>query len=81
MDIYSIFQQIKRQRISDGAIVPILDGCDRSKKLLVIICPQLGDFDSLEYAWWLQRAQQELEVNGVAVRMVGIGDQSSGQKL
>ena len=81
MDIYSIFQQIKRQRISDGAIVPILDGCDRSKKLLVIICPQLGDFDSLEYAWWLQRAQQELEVNGMAVRMVGIGDQSSGQKF
>ena len=81
MDIYSIFQQTNRQRISDGAIVPILDGYDRSKKLLVIVCPQLGDFDSLEYAWWLQRAQQELEANGVVVRMVGIGDRSSGQKF
>ena len=81
MDIYSIFQQTTRQRISDGAIAPILDGYDQSKKLLVIICPQLGDFDSLEYAWWLQRAQPELEANGVAVRMVGIGDRSSGQKF
>ncbi|MCY7368546.1 MAG: AhpC/TSA family protein [Chamaesiphon sp.] len=81
MDIYSIFQQTKRQRTSDGEIVPILDVCDRSKKLLVIICPQLGDFDSLEYAWWLQRAQKELEANGVTVRMVGIGDRSSGQKF
>jgi hypothetical protein len=81
MDTYSIFQQIKRQRISDGEIVPILDSCDRSKKLLVIICPQLGDFDSLEYAWWLQRERTELEANGLIVRMVGIGDRSSGQKF
>ena len=81
MDIYSIFQQTTRQRISDGAIAPILDGCDRSKKSLVIICPQLGDFDSLEYAWWLQRSQQQLEANSIAVRMVGIGDRSSGQKF
>jgi hypothetical protein len=64
MDTYSIFQQTKRQRISDGSVVPILDGCDRSKKLLVIICPQLGDFDSLEYAWWFQRERTEPEAGG-----------------
>jgi AhpC/TSA antioxidant enzyme len=81
MDVYSIFKQTERQRISDGEIVPILSGCDRAKKLLVIICPQLGDFDSLEYAWWLQRAKQQLEDRGLAVRMVGIGDRSSGQKF
>jgi AhpC/TSA antioxidant enzyme len=81
MDIYSILHQTKRQRISDGEIVPILDSCDRSKKLLIIICPQLGDFDSLEYAWWLQREQKELEANDLTVRMVGIGDRSSGQKF
>jgi AhpC/TSA antioxidant enzyme len=81
MDVYSIFQQTKRQRISDGEIVPILDGCDRTKKLLVIICPQLGDFDSLEYAWWLHRQQQQIEAQDLVVRMVGIGDRSSGQKF
>ncbi len=81
MDVYSIFKQTNRQRISDGEIVPILDGCDRTKKLLVIICPQLGDFDSLEYAWWLHREQQQLEAQDLVVRMIGIGDRSSGQKF
>ena len=81
MDVYSILQQTKRQRISDGEIVQILDGCDRTKKLLIVICPQLGDFDSLEYAWWLHREQQQLEANDLTVRMVGIGDRSSGQKF
>ncbi len=81
MDVYSILQQTKRQRISDGEIVPILDGCDRTKKLLIVICPQLGDFDSLEYAWWLDREKQQLEAQDLVVRMVGIGDRSSGQKF
>ena len=81
MDVYSIFQQTKRQRISDGELVSILDGCDRSKKLLIVICPQLGDFDSLEYAWWLHRQQQQIEAQDLVVRMVGIGDRSSGQKF
>ena len=81
MDVYSILQQTKRQRVSDGKIVPMLDDCDRTNKLLMIICPQLGDFDSLEYAWWLHREQQQLKANGLTVRMVGIGNRSSGQKF
>jgi AhpC/TSA antioxidant enzyme len=81
MDVYSIFQQTKRQRISDGELVPILDGLDRTKKLLIVICPQLGDFDSLEYAWWLHRQKQQIEAQDLVVRMVGIGDRSSGQKF
>jgi AhpC/TSA antioxidant enzyme len=78
---YSIFQQTNRQRVSDGEIVPILSGCELASRLLVIVCPQLGDFDSLEYAWWLQRERQQLEAEGVAVRMVGIGDRDSGRKF
>lgn len=80
MNIYSIFQQTDRQRISDGAIVPILSGCETANRSLVIVCPQLGDFDSLEYAWWLQRRKQ-METAGIAIRMVGIGDRSAGQKF
>jgi hypothetical protein len=41
MNIYSIFQQTDRQRVSDGEIIPILSGCE-AKRLLVIVCPQLG---------------------------------------
>lgn len=81
MNIYSIFQQTDRQRISDGAIVPILSGCETANRSLVIVCPQLGDFDSLEYAWWLQRERKQLETAGIAIRMVGIGDRSAGQKF
>jgi AhpC/TSA antioxidant enzyme len=81
MNVYSIFQQTERQRISDGEIVSIMSGCDSAKRLLVIICPQLGDFDSLEYAWWLQRERKQLEATGIAVRMVGIGDRSAGAKF
>ena len=80
MNIYSIFQQTDRQRISDGAIVPILSGCETANRSLVIVCPQLGDFDSLEYAWWLKRRKQ-METAGIAIRMVGIGNRSAGQKF
>ncbi|MFM2303988.1 MAG: hypothetical protein RLZZ135_1398 [Cyanobacteriota bacterium] len=81
MNIYSIFQQTDRLRVSDGQIAPILSGCDPARNLLVIVCPQLGDFDSLEYAWWLQRERLELAELGCTVRMVGIGDRAAGLKF
>jgi AhpC/TSA antioxidant enzyme len=80
MNLYSIFQQTDRQRVSDGEIVPILSGCE-ARRLLVIVCPQLGDFDSLEYAWWLQRERKRLDDPSLTVRMVGIGDRSAGLKF
>jgi len=80
-NIYSIFQQTDRLRVSDGAIVPILSGCNPATRLLTIVCPQLGDFDSLEYAWWLQRERKQIESTGLTVRMVGIGDRSAGAKF
>ena len=76
MNPYEIFKQTDRQRVSDGSIVPILSDCQTATKLLIIVCPQLGDFDSLEYAWWLNREQEQLKSSGFAVRMVGIGDRS-----
>ncbi len=81
MNVYQIFQTTDRERISDGSIVPIFSGCESAHRLLIIICPQLGDFDSLEYAWWLQRSQSQLISTRTVVRMVGIGDKSSGQKF
>lgn len=51
----SILQQTQRQRVSDGTMQPILNGCESASYVLVLIWSQLGDFDSLEYAWWLQR--------------------------
>jgi hypothetical protein len=81
LNYYAILKQTERQRVSDGAILSILSGCESATRLLVLIWPQFGDFDSLEYAWWLQRESQRLREEGVTIRAVGIGDRSSGQKF
>lgn len=77
---YGLLCQTQRQRVSDGAIAPVLDpGGDRARLRLVVILPQLGDFDSLEYAWWLHRAQGTLAAANIQVRAVGIGDRAAGE--
>ncbi len=80
MDLYNLLNQTQRERVSDGAIVPILNS-DTSSRQLVLLWPQLGDFDSLEYAWWLQREADRLRGVNVVVRAVGIGDRASGQQF
>jgi hypothetical protein len=80
-NIYNILLQTQRQRVSDGAIAPILDGCPSTPRLLVLTLPQLGDFDSLEYAWWLKRSAMQLQAEGIEVRAVGIGDRTSGERF
>jgi len=81
MNPHSLFQQTQRQRVSDGQVVSILAGCDAADRLLVLLLPQLGDFDSLEYAWWLQRYTNQLQAAKLTIRAVGIGDRSSGEKF
>jgi hypothetical protein len=81
MNPYSLFQQAQRQRVSDGQYVSILDGCDTADRLLVMVLPQLGDFDSLEYAWWLQREAARLQQAQLTIRAVGIGDRNSGNQF
>jgi hypothetical protein len=81
MTLYTLLSQTERQRVSDGAIVTLLSGCDSASQQLVLLLPQLGDFDSLEYAWWLQREAEQLQTAGIAVRAVGIGDRAAGQQF
>lgn len=78
--MYQDLSQTERQRVSDGAVVSILQGCDAPWQL-VLLWSQLGDFDSLEYAWWLQRERERLAAAGVAIRAVGIGDRRAGQQF
>ena len=79
MDTYQILQHTQRQRVSDGAMGPVLTGCDESAYTLVMVLPQLGDFDSLEYAWWVQRDRDALRAQNITVRAVGIGNRASGE--
>lgn len=81
MNSYQILTQTQRQRVGDGETVPLLSGCEDAAQTLVLVWPQLGDFDSLEYAWWVQRAAETLRQREIAVRAVGIGDRASGQKF
>jgi len=59
---YSIFKQTQRKRVSDGKMVSVLSGCENVGRTLMIVLPQLGDFDTLEYAWWLQRKWDFIEI-------------------
>jgi hypothetical protein len=81
MDAYAIFKQAEKMRVSDGAIVPLLSDCELKSRLLVLVWPQLGDFDTLEYAWWLQREALRIQRQGLVIRAVGIGDRASGQQF
>ena len=79
--LFETLNNTEKQRVSDGAVVPILTNGDGVNSLLVLVLPQLGDFDSLEYVWWLQRERETLKQAGITVRAVGIGDRDSGQKF
>lgn len=81
MDVYSILRQSEKLRISNGAIAPILEDCESANSLLIIIWSQLGDFDTLEYAWWLHKEWQSLVEKNIVVRAIGIGNLDSGLKF
>jgi AhpC/TSA antioxidant enzyme len=81
MSLFSVFQQTQRQRVSDGAITSIVSSNpDRlSHQTLILVWPQLGDFDPLEYAWWIRRSRTLLTERQIQVRAVAIGDRAAGQ--
>ena len=79
MDVYSILSQTKRLGVIDGEVKPILDS--NAGKTLVLLWSQLGDFDNLEYAWWLKRESKKLQAKQITVKAIGIGDRNSGIKF
>ena len=76
---YEILSQTKRQRVGVGEIASILEGCESAQRKLILVLPQLGDFDSLAYIWWIQREIDRIKSEGIAVRAIGIGDRQSGE--
>ncbi|MDZ8137311.1 MAG: peroxiredoxin-like family protein [Nostoc sp. DedQUE04] len=78
MNPYTILDRTGLQRVSDGMTRPLLENCEPASYTLVLVWPQLGDFDSLEYAWWLQREAKKLSDEKLAIRAVGIGNRASG---
>ncbi len=56
-------------------------GMGRGQRRLVLLLPQLGDFDSLEYAQALVAVLPQLEAAGIAVLAIGIGNEASRQRF
>lgn len=79
MELYKTLEQTQRQLVSDGLIKPILN--ENSNRTLVLLWSQLGDFDNLEYAWWLNRKLELLTAKKITVKAIGIGDRNSGIKF
>jgi glutaredoxin len=52
---------------------PILRN-DNKRKSLVVLLPQLGEFDSSEYTEFLTAASPTLEENNIDLQVIGIGD-------
>ncbi len=56
-------------------------GMGRGQRRLVLLLPQLGDFDSLEYAQALAAALPRLRDAGIAVLAIGIGEEEGRQRF
>lgn len=69
------------------AAVPLLErlakveGMGKGRRRLVLLFPQLGDFDSLEYAQAVVAVWPQLEAAGIAVLAIGIGDEAGRQRF
>ena len=63
-----------------GAATSALDGLTQEKKLVVLL-PQVGEFDSCEMCEFLAAAAPALEAAGVGVRVIGVGDAAAGAKF
>lgn len=79
MNIYAILSHTQLECVGDGKVKSIFQ--QTSSKNLVLLWSQLGDFDNLEYAWWLKRESALLETQAITVTAIGIGDRSGGLKF
>ena len=80
---FTPYQQLKAARVQDvrsSALVSPLDGLAGGRSLIVVL-PQLGEFDSAEMCEQLVAVADDLQEAGIALRVVGIGDQAAGQRF
>jgi len=58
-----------------------LEGMGKGRRRLVLLFPQLGDFDSLEYAQALVAVWPQLEAAAIDVLAIGIGDEAGRKRF
>ena len=63
-------------------IIPDKNNNNNNKqKTLVVVLPQLGEFDSSEYCEFLVAAEKSLAENNIALRVIGIGNALAASKF
>ena len=63
-----------------GAAAPLLDGLTTSRNLVVLL-PQVGEFDSYEFCEQLTAVADDLKAAGLGLRVVGVGDADAGKRF
>lgn len=56
-------------------------GMETGRRRLVLLLPQLGDFDSVEYAQAIAAALPELRAAGIGLLAIGIGDAAGAARF
>jgi hypothetical protein len=91
---FNIIQESQVLDPSNGSKTGALDGILPSQndfiknilgigyeKTLVVIMPQLGDFESAEYAEFLSAVGEDLRLAKIGLRVIAIGDEKSAKKF
>lgn len=58
-----------------------VSGMGRGQRRLVVVLPQLGDFDSFEYAQALVPVLPQLDAAGIRLLAIGIGDEAGRERF
>ena len=76
------YQQLRDARVLDasGTAGSPLAGLE-SRRALVLVLPQLGDFDSAEFVEHIVAVEEDLARASVDLRIVGIGDTQSAARF
>lgn len=80
----SAFEIISLARVQNAQgqpTSPLADLGDEEKKSLVVVLPQLGEFDSSEFCEQLVAASDALSDAGIALRVIGIGDGTAASEF
>ena len=65
---------------STGTATPLLDGLATSRNLVVLL-PQVGEFDSYEFCEQLTAVADDLQAAGLGLRVIGVGDADAGKRF
>ena len=63
-----------------GTPTPLLDGLATSRNVVVLL-PQVGEFDSYEFCEQLTAVADDLKAAGLGLRVVGVGDADAGKRF